>query len=69
MSNHIPACPDLTEVQRRWVLAVLHNDESSTDEELVEYFSDSEWQTADEFLTAEQARYWVGRREEFRGKI
>jgi hypothetical protein len=42
--------------QRRWIVAVLANDEASTDEELVAHFM------AEGGLNEKMARYWVGKR-------
>lgn len=48
----------LTALQRRWVADVLSNDESSTDAELLAYFTDNG-------LSLEQADVAVGQREAF----
>jgi len=45
----------LTEKQKHWVLAVIWNDEVSSDAELQEYFVENG-------LTEEQARHWVNER-------
>jgi len=44
--------------QRRWIVAVLANDETSTEAELVAYF------IAEGGLTQHMAEYWVGKRNE-----
>ncbi len=53
-----------TEAQRRrWIEQTLANDESSTDEELVEYFRETGG------LTEEEARGEVARRDDVQGRV
>jgi hypothetical protein len=49
--------------QRRVVLDALTNDESSTDQELKEYFK------KELGLTGKEASYWVSKRSEYLGRI
>lgn len=64
---HETAVQAISAATERWIKATLANDENSTDEELVQYFSAGLFP---EYPMAEAiARQWVSRRAEFMGRI
>lgn len=55
--------PGITADQKRWIIATLTNDETSTDAELVEYFITEGG--VERFI----AEFWVAKRNEYIGVI